>query len=71
MLVECCAVVVALRLRRWALLGSPNSAAPIGAPRPRSKTMTADSIRNFSTWFAALFVSALLVAASTSAPFVA
>jgi hypothetical protein len=33
--------------------------------------MTADSIRNFSTWFAAFFVSALLVVASTSTPFVA
>jgi hypothetical protein len=33
--------------------------------------MTGDSIRNFSTWFAAFFVSALLVAASTSTPFVA
>jgi hypothetical protein len=31
--------------------------------------MTADSFRNVSTWFAALFVSLLLVAASTSTPY--
>ena len=33
--------------------------------------MTADSIRSFSTWFAAFFVSVLLVTASTSTAFVA
>lgn len=33
--------------------------------------MTADAFRHYSTWFAAFFVSGLLVAASTSVPFVA
>jgi hypothetical protein len=56
---------------RGALVGSRISAAPIRGRVTWSKTMTADAIRSFSTWFAALFVSALLVAASTSTPFVA
>jgi hypothetical protein len=52
---------------------APNrsSPAPIKAPRQGVISMTADKFRTVSTMFAAMFVSALLVAASTSTHLVA
>ncbi len=41
---------------------------PMEAPLERKKVMTADFVRTVSTYVAALFVSTMLVAATTSTP---
>ena len=57
-------------LRKWPAY--PLFIGAVGAPFAlRSNAMTADTFRTVSTCFAAMFVSVLLVAASTSTALVA
>ena len=70
--VEFSATIVAPALRSAAQAPRPFSSVPLGAPSVlRSIEMKADTFRTVSTCFAAMFVSVLLVAASTSTALVA
>ena len=71
MLVESFAAIVAWLRRRSGQAPNDPPAANDNPPLERKNEMTADNFRSATTWVAAMFVSLLLVAATTSLPVMA